>query len=186
LPKRTLGATLRARAKGFSLPNPTADIKSSLQLKGLIAWGTLALVLISFNAWSFARGPRGEHPSQQLPRIQLAQSRSMASEGGSRAPAAVASTNLLNEIMAEVELPCPQANDVQRRLALGPQVRQLRFVFGACAADVTAIRNLSNGFEATIFEQVGSDYISLDTEKNILKVESVQQSYEIKLERIAQ
>ncbi|HRK08063.1 MAG TPA: hypothetical protein PLZ57_09870 [Pseudobdellovibrionaceae bacterium] len=186
MPKRNLGTALRARAQGVSLPNPTADIKSSLQLKGLMAWGALALVLIGFNAWSFARGPRGDRPGfpQQVPQIQLAQSQSLASEGGSRAPAAVASTNLLNEIMAEMELPCPQTNEDQRRLALGPQVRQLRFVFGACASEVTAIRNQSNGFEATIFEQVGSDYISLDPEKNVLKVESAQRSYEIQLERV--
>lgn len=170
------------------MPNSTAQIKASLQLKGLIAWGALALALISFNTWSFARGPRSDRPGypQQIPQIQLAQSQSLASEGGSRAPAAVVSTSLQNEIMAEVELPCPQANEAQRRLTLGPQVRQLRFVFGACASAVSAIRNQSNGFEATIFEQVGSDYITLGPDKNVLKVESAQQSYEIQLERMAQ
>lgn len=182
------------------MSKPIAQIKTNLQMQGLIAWSVLVFSLVVFNFWSLTRGPQTDRLGGPLPiqQIQLAQGTGHASdrrlaselsargapggEAGGRAPAAVVA-NIQNDVMAEIELPCPMANETSSRLTLGPQVRQLRFVFGACAGDVKSIHNQSNGFEATIFESVGSDYISLNPEQNLLKVEASRLSFEIRVER---
>lgn len=191
MPTSFLGTALKTRARGEHLPRPAIQIKSTLQLKGLIAWCAIASALFAYNLWSLTRGPTFDNSSdpQTTQQIRLAQSESGVSPSnsgfghGDRAPAALGGATLLNDVMTETELPCSISPETAPRLSLGPQVRQLRFLFGECAGDVKSIRNQSNGFEATIFEGAGSDYISLTSEQNVLRVETSKLAYEIKVER---
>lgn len=69
-------------------------------------------------------------------------------------------------LMTEATMPCARTESIR----IAPSVRQIRLVFESCANAIISVTNETNGFQATLFEQKATDYITLAPETNVLKI----------------
>lgn len=69
-------------------------------------------------------------------------------------------------LMTEASIPCAKSESIR----IAPSVRQIRLIFESCTNAVISVTNETNGFQATLFEQKATDYITLAPETNVLKI----------------
>ena len=77
-----------------------------------------------------------------------------------------ASNENADTLMTEATIPCTKPESIR----VAPSVRQIRLVFENCANAVISVNNETNGFQATLFEQKATDYITLAPDTNLLKI----------------
>ncbi len=72
----------------------------------------------------------------------------------------------VDSLMAETRIGCEKNAPVH----VPSSTKQIRLVFEACSNGVISVSNETNGFQATLFEQKATDYITLSPATNLLKI----------------
>lgn len=72
----------------------------------------------------------------------------------------------VDSLMAETRIGCEKNAPVH----VPSSTRQIRLVFESCSNGVISVSNETNGFQATLFDQKATDYITLSPATNLLKI----------------
>lgn len=76
------------------------------------------------------------------------------------------SAEVSDALMAEAHIECGRTKPV----AVAITVRQIRLILDGCNNPVVSVINETNGFQATLFEQKATDYMTLAPEQNTIKI----------------